>query len=108
MPKLETIVRDMSLGNLVINADFRLFLTSMPAKTFPVSILQNSLKLTNEPPKGLRANLKQALKDLNEDHFEVHILRQNWRAMMFGLCMFHAVIIERRKFGSLGQFLYFK
>lgn len=103
MPQLEKIVRDITLGTLVTNADFRLFLTSMPAKTFPISVLQNSVKLTNEPPKGLRANLKIALNDLNEDHFEIHILRNNWRAMVFGLCMFHAVILERRKFGSLGK-----
>lgn len=28
--------------------------------------------------------------------------RSDWRKMVFGLCFFHAIILERKKFGSLG------
>ena len=55
MTDLEQIVFNLSSG--AANNNFRLFLTSFPAPYFPVPVLQCSIKMTNEPPRGLRANM---------------------------------------------------
>ncbi|XP_076263714.1 dynein heavy chain at 16F [Rhynchophorus ferrugineus] len=102
MLSMEKIVLDIAENAASIHKSFRLYMSSMPSKFFPVSVLQNSVKVTNEPPKGLRANMKRAFAEMLEDFFEEHSLQYKWKAMLFGICMFHAVIQERKKFGPLG------
>ena len=52
----------------------RLFLSAEPPplleRALPISLLQNSIKLTNEPPEGLRANLRRAYGQYNEEMLE--------------------------------------
>uniref|UniRef100_A0A1I8GGQ9 DHC_N2 domain-containing protein n=1 Tax=Macrostomum lignano TaxID=282301 RepID=A0A1I8GGQ9_9PLAT len=102
MLSLENIVKDMAEKPEDINQDFRLFLSSMPAKAFPVSVLQNSVKVTNEPPKGLRNNIKRAFAEMSPEEFETNILGTDWKKIVFGICFFHGIILERKKFGPLG------
>ena len=69
---METIIKKISSGETQVHPDFRLFLSSMPTSVFPVTVLQNSIKVTNEPPKGLRANIRRAFTELTTDPFETH------------------------------------
>ncbi|XP_067440238.1 dynein axonemal heavy chain 6 [Thunnus thynnus] len=102
MLDMEELIKTFTDPDTSIDENFRLFLSSMPTKVFPVTVLQNSVKVTNEPPKGLRANMRRAFTEISSNFFEDHVLGRQWRKIVFGICFFHAIIQERKKFGPLG------
>ncbi|KNE58518.1 hypothetical protein AMAG_04085 [Allomyces macrogynus ATCC 38327] len=103
MTKLEAKVKEISSGEIKAHTTFRLYLSSMPSKVFPAAVLQESVKVTNEPPKGLRANLARSFADIPTNVFD-HSPPQGarFRKLAFSLCFFNAIIHERKKFGPLG------
>merc|ERR1712072_1237774 len=85
--------------------NFRLFLTSEPTpydpvRAIPIGILARSIKLTMEAPAGLNANLKRGFNFFDPDDFDE--LDNRSKSIMFGMCHFHAIFLERKKFGPKG------
>ena len=81
---------------------FRLWLSSKPHPKFPISILQNSVKMTTEPPKGIKANLTRLYSAMTEEQFTRCKKQDKYQKLLFSLCFFHSILLERKKFLSLG------
>jgi dynein heavy chain len=79
---------------------FQLFLTSDPSDSIPVGLLDRSFKVTNAPPSGLKANLLRAWCSFPKE--QVDEAEAKAKGTLFGLCHFHAVMMERKMYGSLG------
>ncbi|XP_066265764.1 dynein axonemal heavy chain 1-like isoform X1 [Branchiostoma lanceolatum] len=100
MPMLERLIENIDSDK--VHRDFRLWLTSMPSPKFPVPILQNSSKMTVEPPRGIKANLLKSYTGYNDDFLNSCTKPDTFKFLLFSLSVFHGAAIERRKFGALG------
>lgn len=99
MPRLESLVEE--LPQLVDDASaFRLWLTSYPAEGFPVPVIQCSVKMANEMPHGLRANLLRTYRDFSSSKFDAVVPVK--RKLLFSLAFLHAALLDRCTFGSIG------
>ena len=100
MSTLERVQENQNVSDT--HSDYRLWLTSMPSTKFPVPVLQNGIKITNEPPKGLKANLLRTYTEVTEANYESCKKPHEFKKLLFSLAFFHAVILERRKYGAIG------
>jgi len=104
LKNLEAVMEQCALK---AHPDFRFYLTAEPAGSpeyhiMPSGILQQCIKITNEPPSGVQANLHAALDCFSQEVLEQCARENEFRRILFALVYHHAVILERRKFGPIG------
>ena len=74
----------------------------MPTPNFPVNFLHQSIKITNEPPEGIRGNLKRIYNDFDENDYNDMSNPNITKPLLFCLSIFHTITLERKKYGPMG------
>ncbi|XP_047204788.1 dynein axonemal heavy chain 1 isoform X4 [Girardinichthys multiradiatus] len=100
LPTLERLIE--SISPVKVHKDFRLWLTSIPFKKIPVSILQNGLRIIIEPPRGVRASLEKAYLRFTNEFMSSSTKESQFKSLLLSLCLFHGMVLERSRFGPPG------
>jgi len=104
LPQLEQICENLNLSGTSL--DFRLWLSSCSTPYFPISILQNSVKITYDYPLRLKQSLLRTYRSepiRSKEFFEGCPGKdKEFSKLLYGLCFFHGIIRERRHFGPQG------
>ncbi|KAK4826757.1 hypothetical protein QYF61_011125 [Mycteria americana] len=104
---LQTLEKLLKQYSEESHPDFHVFISAEAAPTpekhiIPQGILENSIKITTEPPTGMLANLHAALYSFNQDTLELCTREGELKSILFSLCCFHACVAGRLKVGPQG------
>ncbi|KAI8799348.1 dynein heavy chain and region D6 of dynein motor-domain-containing protein, partial [Cladochytrium replicatum] len=100
MPSLDKIVENLAGENP--HQNFRLWLSSSPHPSFPISILQSGIKITTEPPIGLKSNMSRLYAGFTDEDINKTQKTNEFKKLLFNLAFFHSLLLERKKFLTLG------
>jgi len=100
LPELENIMDDMFEDQSYDQA-FRVYLSAAPVEGFSISLLQRSVKSAVEPPRGIKANMMRMYENMGKNFTRCE-KDMEFRKAVYGLVWFHAILIERKKFKTLG------
>ena len=62
MPTLDALIEEVKPSE---ESSFRIWMTTEPSDKFPVTIVQNAVKLTSEPPKGIQQNMIKSYRSIS-------------------------------------------
>lgn len=105
IPRLE---RKLEQAQENAHPDFRCFFSAEPingapqAKIIPESILQTSIKISNEPPSDMKSNMRRAFSAFTQDQLNrasTPAKQTAFKSILFGLCFYHSLLLGRKKFG---------
>jgi dynein heavy chain len=104
LPKLERKLETIAEAG---HQDFRCFFSAEPSSdpsrsSVPEGILQVSIKIANEPPSDLKANLRRAFAQFTPETLAGSSKPELFKPTLYALCFFHAVVLGRRRFGTAG------
>jgi len=108
LPQLERALE--IIEDLPPSPDFRCVLTSEPPgpmqgrlwPLLPEAILQRCIKISDEAPTDLKSNLRRAYSKFTQENIDECMKPKEFKATLFALCFFHALISGRIKFGAQG------
>ena len=83
------------------HGDFKLWLTTRPTKSFPLGILQRSIKIVTEPPAGIKNNMMDVISKVESKDFLLS-KHYGFKTLTYVLTFLHAVLLDRIKYGKVG------
>ena len=86
----EEIIQSLE-ENSEIHTNFRLWITTEVNPNFPISLIQMSLKYTNEPPQGIRASLKRTYADITQDMLD-YSNHFAWPTLLYSVAFLHTIV----------------
>lgn len=104
LPSLE---RKLEAVSEKAHPDFRCFISAEPPpftymKNMPESLMQGAIKVANEAPADLKSNLLRAWATFSQQRIDACSKPHAFKACLFTLCWYHAVVLGRRRFGQQG------
>lgn len=101
MMKLEKMCEEFDISNTSLG--FRLWMSTQSNDKFPIGLLQNSIKIAFDSPYDIKQTLTWTYKSepvKDKEFFEGCPGKDKaFSKLLYGFCLFHAVIRERKNFG---------